>query len=148
RTAALREMARVARPGGTVAVVVPASLDAQPAYRPFVEMAARHAGPEAVALLGTYWACGDLGRLGDWFAAAGLDVVDTWTHLGTARFDSPEALAATEIEGSPLAERISAEVDARIRGGAREVLAPFTAPGGELHAPLRGHLVAGRPPRR
>ncbi|HEX2072320.1 MAG TPA: methyltransferase domain-containing protein, partial [Geodermatophilus sp.] len=47
RTAALREMARVARPGGTVAVVVPASLDAQPAYRPFVEMAARHAGPEA-----------------------------------------------------------------------------------------------------
>ena len=32
--AALREMARVVRPAGTVAILIPAGLDANPAYRP------------------------------------------------------------------------------------------------------------------
>jgi hypothetical protein len=30
----------------------PSRLDAQPAYAPFVRLAARHAGPEAIGLLG------------------------------------------------------------------------------------------------
>ena len=52
RVAALREMARVAAPGGRVGLVVPAALADQPAYRVFVEVAERHAGPEARSLLG------------------------------------------------------------------------------------------------
>src|SRR4030095_9389410 len=58
RVQALREMARVVTERGTVGVVVPAVLASQPAYAPFVEMAARHAGPDAIALLGAYFACG------------------------------------------------------------------------------------------
>lgn len=148
RRAAVREMVRVARPGGVVALAVPASLDAQPAYGPFVDMAVRVAGPEAASLLGAYWACGDLVGLCDSVASAGLEVSDTWTHLGTAAFDSPTRLAATEVEGSPLVDRISADAYARIRAGAEEVLAPFIGPTGRLDAPLRGHLVAARVPRR
>jgi ubiquinone/menaquinone biosynthesis C-methylase UbiE len=144
RAAAIREMARVTRPGGAVAVCVPAALDAQPAYEPFVEMAVRHAGPAARSLLGSYWSCGDLGELVTRLTAAGLDVTDTWTHLGTARFASPEDLAATEVEGSPLAPRITRDVYDRIRTGARAALAPFTRPDGTVAAPLRGHLVAAR----
>ena len=45
RVARSREMARVAAPGGTVAVLVPAGLDVQPAYGPFVDMAARARRP-------------------------------------------------------------------------------------------------------
>ena len=63
RIGALREMARVATATGTVAVLVPASLDAQPAYGPFVDMAAQHAGREARSLLNTYFTCGDLDDL-------------------------------------------------------------------------------------
>lgn len=51
RTAALGEMARVCAPGGTVAVQVWSGLDEQPAYGPLVEVAARHAGREAVQML-------------------------------------------------------------------------------------------------
>jgi SAM-dependent methyltransferase len=144
RVAALREMARVARPGGVVALAVPASLDAQPAYGPFVEMAVRVAGPEAASLLGAYWACGDLDALCDLVTSAGLEVTDTWTHLGTAAFDSAVHLAATEVEGSPLVDRITADAYAAIRAGAEDVLRPFVDPTGRLDAPLRGHLVAGR----
>ena len=146
RTAALREMARVSRPGGTVAIAVPAALADQPAYGPFVEMAAQAAGPEARSLLSSYWVCGDLDALTGEMTGAGLLVVGTRTHLGTARFASPEEFAATEVEGSPLGSRISAEVYARIRAGAREVLRPFTSADGTLPAPFRGHLVVARTP--
>jgi SAM-dependent methyltransferase len=144
RTAALLEMARVTRPGGVIGLAVPASLDAQPAYGPFVDMATRVAGPDAAALLGAYWACGDLAELRRSIAAAGLEVVDARTHAGTARFGSADVLVATEVEGSPLAEWISAETYERIKVGARAVLAPFTAPDGRLDAPLHGHLVVAR----
>ena len=50
RLRSLQEMARVVAPGGTVAVLVPAALDAQPAFSPFVDMAARHA-EQYVAML-------------------------------------------------------------------------------------------------
>jgi SAM-dependent methyltransferase len=148
RAAAVREMARVTRPGGVVALAVPAALADQPAYGPFVEMAVRVAGPEAASLLGAYWSCGELDVLRDLIESAGLAVTDTWTHLGTAAFDSPVQLAATEVEGSPLVDRITPDAYARIRAGADDVLAPFVGPSGRLDAPLRGHLVAGRVPLR
>lgn len=141
RRRALREMARVVRPGGVVALVVPASLDVQPAYRPFVEMAARIAGSEAVSLLSTYWACGDLSELRALIGSAGLEVATVRTHAGTARFRSAEELAVTEVRGSPLAERISTEAFTAIRTGAREVLTPFIRDDGRLDAPLHGHIV-------
>ncbi|MGH9209219.1 MAG: class I SAM-dependent methyltransferase [Acidimicrobiales bacterium] len=141
RVGALREMARVATSGGTVAVLVPSSLDAQPAYAPFVDMAARHAGAEARSLLSAYFACGDEAELSGLFAQAGLQVTATSTHMGTARFPSVDALVATEVESTPLGERITAEVYDRIREGARDVLAPFTNRDGGLEAPFEVHVV-------
>ena len=109
-------------------------------------MAARVAGPEVISLLGTYWACGDLAELGRLIDAAGLEVTDVRTHAGTASFRSADELAVTEVQGSPLADRISEATYSAIRAGAREVLAPFTTPRGRLEAPLYGHLVAARSP--
>ena len=42
---ALREMARVARSGGAVAVLIPAGTDRNPPYQRFEDIVARHAGP-------------------------------------------------------------------------------------------------------
>lgn len=149
RTQALREMARVVGPSGTVAFVVPGRLESQPAYAPFVDVAARHAGPDAVALLSAYFVCGDLDDLRRLVASAGLEVVASRTYLGTVRVGSIDEFVAAEVESTPLRERISDEVYARIREGAREVLRSFTTPAGEAAIPLEGHVVAARPaPRR
>ena len=126
RLAAVREMARVASPGGRVAVLVPSGLAAQPAYGPFVDMAARHAGPEAQALLSTYFSCGDVSELLRLFDSAGLVGTTARTTHGAARFPSTDALVETEVRSTPLAQRLSSKTYERIREGARVVLAPFT----------------------
>jgi SAM-dependent methyltransferase len=146
RVRALREMARVTRPGGVVALVVPASLDAQPAYRPFVDLAVRVTGADARSVLGSYWVCGDPEALRRMVTDAGLQVTDVRRHAGTATFGSAEELAVTEVEGSPLVDRITPDAYAAIRAGSGEVLAPFLASDGTLHAPLHGLLVAARVP--
>jgi ubiquinone/menaquinone biosynthesis C-methylase UbiE len=146
RARALGEMSRVVRPDGTVAVCVPASLEDQPAYGPFVDMAARHAGPDAISLLSTYWACGDLDALKSVIESAGLRVTTATTVAGVARFASPEELVATEVESTPLIERITERVYASIRAEANEVLRPYVTTAGTLDAPLVAHLVAARRP--
>jgi SAM-dependent methyltransferase len=141
---ALREMARVAVSDGTVALVVPAELAAQPAYEPFVEIAVGHAGPDAASLLGTYWCCGNVDHLAELIESAGLTVLSQRTRTGTARFESVDDLVATEINGSPLRERISGGVYSAIERDSRQALGHYvTDRGAEI--PLVGHIVAARP---
>ena len=146
RAQAVREMARVARPGGTVAVQVWGSLQSQPAYGPFVEVAARHAGPEAVNLLGAYWVLGDLDLVSALFEAAGLEVTAMRTRMGTARFDSVDQLVRTEVESTPLVDRITGDVYERILEDARRVLGSFRTAGGAVDVPILGHIVTARTP--
>ena len=147
---ALREMARVARDDGTVAIQVWASLAEQPAYRPFIEVAARHAGPDAVSLLSAYWVLGDLEFVCSLLDSAGLDVTAATTRLGTARFESIAELVRIEVESTPLIDRIDADVYGKILADAGEALAEFRTSEGRAEIPIAGHLIAGRkrpPPR-
>ncbi len=143
---AVAEMRRVAAVDGTVAIIVPGALDRQPSFAPFVDLAARHAGPDAVSLLSSYFVCGDLDALIALVESAGLQVTASTTPVGTYRAPSVDAAVTTEVESTPLAKRISAEVYQRIRDEAREVLAPFTAADGSLESPFECNLVvASRP---
>lgn len=144
RAKALREMARVVTADGTVAVQVYGSLDSQPGYGPFVDVAARHAGPEAINLLSAYWVLGDLDLVATLFEAAGLRVTETRTHLGTVRFGSIDELVKTEVESTPLTERISDEIYQRILEDTREALGAFRTEAGRAEVPIRGHLITGR----
>jgi ubiquinone/menaquinone biosynthesis C-methylase UbiE len=143
---AVRELARVVAPGGRVALAVPASLELQPAYGPFVAMAVEHAGPESRRLLGTYFACGDAAWLERLAADAGLTNVRVERRIGTARFPSVDAFVATEVEATPLAARLDVRSLAAIRRGAREVLAPFTFEDDALAAPFAVQLVVATRP--
>lgn len=138
---ALHEMARVVTAEGTVAVQVWDRREAQPAYLPFIDVAARHAGPEAISLLSTYFVRGDLEELTALTWSAGLNVTATSTASTTLRFGSVDELVTTEVQSTPLAERVSEEVIRRIIEDSREALASFLTEDGELEIPLRGHIV-------
>lgn len=143
-TTALTEMARVARPGGTVAVLVPASIGEQPAYSELVRVVTEEAGPDAAALMRTYWARGDADDLRRWCTEAGLADVEVQTHVRPARFASVDEMVTTEVESTPLAARLDEATYARIRARARDALARFETPERTVAAPLAARVVTSR----
>lgn len=145
--AALAEMGRVVTPAGTVAVQVWGRLESSHGYLPFVEVATRHAGPQAIELLSTYFTLGDLDRLIGLFSEAGLDVTDTTTRLGSMRFGSIDEFVTTEVESTPLRGAIDDATYQAIRADAREALGGFVT-GEGVAVPIEGHIVVARPAGR
>ncbi|WP_245672702.1 class I SAM-dependent methyltransferase [Aldersonia kunmingensis] len=141
RGRALGEMARVAVPGATVGLLVPAALNAQPAFAPFVQMVTNHAGPEAADLLGSYFVCGNLEAVADETARAGLQVRTARTVDGIYRAPSVDAFVTTEVESTPLRDRLDDVTYRRIRSGAQAVLADFRTAAGAVQAPFAANLV-------
>jgi SAM-dependent methyltransferase len=141
---ALREMARVVQPRGTVALQVWASLEDQPAYRVLVEAAVRHAGPEAVDLLSAYWVLGDIDVMDGLLDAAGLEVTRTARRVGTVSFPSLDELVRVEVEATPLIDRIDDASYRRIRRDACAALAGFETSDGRAELPIVGHIVTAR----
>jgi ubiquinone/menaquinone biosynthesis C-methylase UbiE len=143
-TGALAEMARVTRPGGRVVVQSFSSLTAQPAYGPFVEVVARNAGPEAVRLLGTYWSCGDLDVMRDRCAEAGLQVAAVEEHTRPAYFPDVRTMVLTEVNATPLRDRLGAEELGRVVAESEEPLGRFVQEG-RLVVPLAGYVLSATP---
>lgn len=148
-TGALREMARVTRPGGTVAVQVFDLRESQPAYGPWIAMVARHAGEDALRMLGTYWVHGDRDIMRERCAAAGLRVTAIHDHERPAHFPSVEAMVLTEVNATPLVDRLTeAELDAII-ADTYQVYQPFRTEGDDqLTIPLTGYVLVATPDSR
>ena len=142
-TAALREMRRVARSEGRVVVQTFAGLSAQPAYGPWVEMVARHAGPDAVRLLGTYWSEGDPAVMRTRCADAGLRIADLQEHVRPAYFPNVETMVLTEVNATPLRDRLDQQELDRILAESHEVLGEFVQDGG-LVVPLAGFVLQAK----
>lgn len=141
-TQALREMKRVTRPGGTVAMLVPGRLEASPGYVAFVDVAARHAGPQAIELLGTYFRVGDPDVLRGFAEGAGLDDIAVQGWLGATRLGSIEEFVVVETESTPLIERLDDEAYARIKADSEQALAGFLTDDG-VAVPIEVQLVTG-----
>jgi hypothetical protein len=137
-------MARVTDANGTVAVQVWGAPERQRGFRPLADAVTRHAGPDAVELVSTYFRLGDPDAFADRCAAAGLRVTQQRTSEIRLRAPSVDAYVATEVESTPLVERISDEAYARIREDARAGLAPFCDASGALAMPFEVHLVTTR----
>jgi ubiquinone/menaquinone biosynthesis C-methylase UbiE len=142
--AAVAELARVVRPGGRVAVQVWSSLDRQTAIQPLADAVARHAGRDAVGLIGTYFRLGDREQFTGRFTRAGLRVTEVRTLPATVRAPSVDAYVTTEVESTPLIDRISEEVYRRIREEARAGLARYCDDSGAVALPLEAYLVVAR----
>ena len=142
---ALREMGRVVRERGTIALQVWGTLESSPGYARFAEVIARHAGADAVTLFDSYWRLGDLHELLALCESSGLRVTSTRARLGSVRFASIDEFVRTEAEATPLLERIDDDTYRRIREDAGEALRAFLTASGDVAVPIAGHLLTARP---
>jgi SAM-dependent methyltransferase len=142
--AALQEMGRVARPDGTVGVQVFSGIGDQPAYGPWIEMVARHVGEDARRLLGTYWSQGDTDQLRSRCTEARLRVSAVHNLERPAYFPSVEAMVLTEVNSTPLADRLGPEQLDRIIADSHEVFEQFRTEDG-LELPLAGSVLVASP---
>ena len=97
-------------------------------------------------MLTSYLGCGDLDQLAALVESASLRVVTARSELGTYRAPSIDAFVTTEVESTPLVQRMSAEVYDRIRADAHEVLAPYTGSDGAVEAPFESNLIVAHCP--
>jgi ubiquinone/menaquinone biosynthesis C-methylase UbiE len=136
RVAALREMARV---GGRLGLQVPGRLSASTGYVALTEVVGRHAVPEAVEVIGGYFAVGDPEMLAGLCEEAGWRIDRFTTYMSATCLPSMDDFLYAEL--LPLASHVDDATRRRIVADARVALAPFLTPAGEVAAPIEAHLI-------
>ncbi|MDJ0949727.1 MAG: class I SAM-dependent methyltransferase [Alphaproteobacteria bacterium] len=146
REAALREMVRVLKPGGRLAVAVFDGLDRIPAYALMVDVLERVVGQEAANALRSPFVLGDTEALSSLFAAAGIPSAAIATTEGTERFPSVRDMVLGDVKGwFPLAGiRLDEDMIAALVAQAEAALMQFVTAGGAVEFPVRVHIVTAQ----
>lgn len=144
RLAGLKELRRVTRPGGHVALAVWDSPDASPGYARMIALLDRLFGPEAANAMRAPFCLGDKAALAALLAEAGLGAARIETIPGTARFASIEAWVHTDVRGWTLADLIDEAGYARLLAAAGQEFAEFAAPDGRVSFPAPAHFAVAK----
>jgi SAM-dependent methyltransferase len=131
--AALREMLRVLRPGGRLAIAVCDAIDHSPGYSVLAELLQRLFGGEVADAFRAPFSMGDPQRLRSICAHAGITDAVVSRHDGTVRFESIDALVSTERACVwTLGGLLDDSQFERLRAAAQESLEPFVATDGRV----------------
>lgn len=144
--AALREMWRVLRSEGRLAVSVWTGLETTPGYAAVVALLERLFGAEVAAALRAPFILGDPRALVARFERAGIPDPELRTLPGTARFPSIEAWVHTDVKGWTLADRIDEEQYQLLLREAQQELKRFCGADGGVAFPAPAHLVVATKP--
>jgi ubiquinone/menaquinone biosynthesis C-methylase UbiE len=132
RPQALREMRRVLKPGGRLAVAVWDKLESSPGYAAMAALLERLFGRRIAGELHAPFALGDAVVLRALFAEAGVRDITVTVRRGTARFPSIEAWVSTDVKGWTLADLIDGDQYDRLQREAAVALRPFVQSDGAV----------------
>ncbi len=138
RGAAMREMTRVLRTGGHLAVAVWGSLDRSPGYAALVRLLHRLFGPPAADALRAPFALGEAGALRSLFACAGIADLRLETRDGRARFPSVREWVHADAKGWLQLDDSQCE---RLYAAAEKELGGFAGRQGEVSFSVPAHIV-------
>jgi ubiquinone/menaquinone biosynthesis C-methylase UbiE len=138
---ALKEMRRMLRSGGTMAVAVWGSLADTPGYAVVAEILAELFGLEVAQSIQAPYSLGEKQKLASLFAEAGLTDIRIQTFTGKACFSSVEAWIYTDIKGWTLAEVIDDEDYEKLRQYAPKRLSHFVQHDGSVAFAAPAHIV-------
>jgi len=142
RENAIREMMRVLRPGGSLAVVVWDELEHNPGFAAENKLWQQVFGEESEDESPNK--LGDKLVLENLFKSSGVTNVQITTHQGTARFESIESWIHTGAKGWTEDDAISDDQLRLLLKTAEEELASFRTVEGAVTFPTSAHIVTAR----
>lgn len=145
RALAVREMLRVARRGGSVAVAVWDCLENSEAYAVEVDLLDRLAGAAAAEALRAPFVLGDRDALVALFEDSGAASVRAATYDGTARFPSIAAMVEADLRGwlPVMGVHLGERLIEQILQEAEHDLAGYVTDDGEVVFRSPAHIVSG-----
>lgn len=145
RDRAAKEMFRVLRPGGRMAVAVWDALERQPAYATEVGLLDRIAGKDAGDALRAPFVLGDARQVCDVFDRAGFEDVKVETRMGTGRFPDIRTLVGADLRGWLPVVGVHLEeevIESILRAADREMVHLLSE--GEVVFDSPAHVISGR----
>jgi SAM-dependent methyltransferase len=143
RVAALREMQRVLRPGGRLAVAVCDALDHSPGYASLAALLERLFGTSVADAFRAPFLLGDVAALRALCADAGIAGASVVQRPGTVRFASIDALVSTERACAwTLGGLLDDAQFERLRREAQGALLPFSDAGGGVAFAMPALLIS------
>lgn len=140
RIAVIKELLRVCKPAGKVAVSVWATLDQSKVYTALVNLTRQFAGPRAAMKLAAPWSLGVPGKMDNLLLSAGVMEYECHERVGIARFPSVDTFVEVHLRSAGEYHAIDAENLEQLKRAAEQVLAPHIIMDGQLAADLNVNI--------